>query len=752
MLSRLSPSTSTTKPSTMHRRLSTLMKSSGSRIETASVSDVGDDTESRISTVAPTVRGGEIQAGPPSLKVKRVDYYYSWWTRNWKYRNTGAKVAVEGPPIGATSKDGNDPWKDFLFVVVRQIPRQEAADITVKIVVKSPFILKACKDVIQSWPGISWNADPLEMDPEIFLVFYVQFIAYRDTLQTKKDPTQEEIYTAKAVDVLINSLASDYKSTLAKLQRLTSHGEIQWSLLPLILVPRTTFVARCAVTGQPRLFKLRQWVRNFVGTRRAFQLTFESVDMIDRPVTQSVAIGRVTTTISLQMMKGIVKIQTLDAYPIKFFSGEKGMKEQGLKEMAIERGKKWFSYFGIHHVQYDGVAVHHVDDKAVRHHVKSRIMVDRATFRRSDMDYEFPQPLPRTVETDADGNPNDGWTNSTLPPMSPQVIRDPYGRRTPPPPPSTLAIDSSGIIMESNKGPFEDISMEDYTDEDYLLASTVVYGFSLADKIWVELSVSLITPVEWNTGAFTNLVLPPGRKDLLKSLIEAHHKQLNFDDFIKGKGHGLVINLYGPPGVGKTFSAEATSEHVQRPLYIVGAGDLGTNAKTLDSALEKVFDLATAWKAIVLIDEADVFLEQRSLHDLERNAMVAVFLRHVEYYRGILFLTTNRVKTFDEAFLSRIHVALHFTELSLESKVQVWNAFLRKVNALSEEGTSGEITREQVVDLSRREINGRQIKNAVRTAQSLAAAKGQTLSYAHVLQTLDAMEQFTREFKRVGAA
>lgn len=115
--------------------------------------------------------------------------------------------------------------------------------------------------------------------------------------------------------------------------------------------------------------------------------------------------------------------------------------------------------------------------------------------------------------------------------------------------------------------------------------------------------MSLITPVEWNQAAFANLVLPPGRKDLLKSLVEAHHKQLNFDDFIKGKGHGLVVNMYGPPGVGKTFSAEATSEHVQRPLYVVGAGDLGTDPHTLDLALEKVFDLATAWKAIVLIDE-----------------------------------------------------------------------------------------------------------------------------------------------------
>ncbi|KAJ3560415.1 hypothetical protein NP233_g10853 [Leucocoprinus birnbaumii] len=764
------------------------MKSSGgpssSRVDSLDEPDVGNDTESKISTVAPTVRGSEnvAELAPPSLKIKRVDYYYSWWTRAWKYRNTSAKIAVESAPPGAsaaaTGKDGNDPWKDYLFVIVRTIPRSELASITVKIVIKSPFIVKACKDVIQTWPGVSWNADPLEMDPEIFLVFYDQFVAYRDAILAKK-ATQEETYTAKAVDLLINTLANDYKTTLTRLRRLTTHGEIEWSLVPYLLVPRTTFVARCVVTGQPRLFKLRQWVRTTVDTSRVFQLTLESTDMVDRPVTQSVAIGRVQTTISLRSFKGIVKIQTLDAYPIRFYSDENGLREQGLREMAIERGKKWLSLFGVHHVQYEGVAALRTGSgtgDVQRHFIKSRVMVDRATFRRSNTSYRFPAPVARVVETDDTGDSNDRWNNAPaiITPIPPVPVQDPWPnvpgnqpwgsapvpassngssstlslRRT-----QVLHTTSVGVVVESNKGPYEEIAVEDYTDEDYLLSSTVVYGFSLADKIWLEFNVSLINPVEWNASAFTNLVLPTGRKDLMKSLIEAHHKQLNFDDFIKGKGHGLVINLFGPPGVGKTFSAEATSEHVQRPLYVVGAGDLGTNASALDTALEKVFNLATAWKAIVLIDEADVFLEQRSLHDLERNAMVAVFLRHVEYYRGILFLTTNRVKTFDEAFLSRIHVALHFTELTHESKIQVWKAFLHKVGALAEEpGATGEITEGQVVELARREINGRQIKNAVRTAQSMAAAKGQNLGYAHVLQTLDAMEEFTREFEKAAAA
>jgi len=283
----------------------------------------------------------------------------------------------------------------------------------------------------------------------------------------------------------------------------------------------------------------------------------------------------------------------------------------------------------------------------------------------------------------------------------------------------------------------------DLADNELLLTPTVVHGFSLTDKAWLEFNVEKVQPVVWNTDAFSNLVLPDDRKELLQSLVEAHHMELGFDDFIKGKGHGLVVNLFGPPGVGKTFSAEATSEYVKRPLYVVGGGDLGTNASALDAELEKIFDVATAWKAIVLIDEADVFLERRSLHDLERNAMVAVFLRHVEYYRGILFLTTNRVKAFDEAFLSRIHVALHFSPLSLASKVQVWNAFIRKMGDNVES-----FSPEQIEELAKRDINGRQIKNAARTAHSLAMSRGKKVGFEHLRITLDAMDEFTREFNK----
>ncbi len=262
----------------------------------------------------------------------------------------------------------------------------------------------------------------------------------------------------------------------------------------------------------------------------------------------------------------------------------------------------------------------------------------------------------------------------------------------------------------------------------------------------VEYNVDHITPIEWNDEAFGRLVLTQERKTLLRSLIESHGRLSSsgegaFDDFVHGKGQGLVINLFGPPGVGKTLSAEATSEHLHRPLYILGAGELSTYPHKLDASLNDAFNLAASWNAVLLIDEADVFLEQRSLHDMDRNAMVAVFLRHIEYYRGILFLTTNRIQAFDEAFLSRIHVALHFSNLTESTKAQIWRAFLTKAGISREE-----LSDALIEELAARDINGRQIKNACRTATALALSRGEQMRYDHLEEALDAMDDFLEEF------
>ncbi|KAJ6587644.1 P-loop containing nucleoside triphosphate hydrolase protein [Mycena vulgaris] len=698
---------------------------------------------------------------PASSKIKRVDCYYSRWSKGWKYKNMNSKVTVETLP---TLGGGNtDPWKDYSFVVVRTIPQEEHRKPMFKIVVKSDYILKACKDVIQTWPGVSWNSEPLELEPEMFLTWLPNFVAYRDALAALKPRSEQEDNILSSVNVLISFLSTDYRSTIAKIERLTSHGEITFELLYAILVPRTLMVAHCAVTGLERLFQLQHATRTSLDGVPVYQLALEAVDLVDRPLTQSVAVGRISTCVYLPYFKGATRINSLDAFPLKFHPGEAQLREE-----ITRRGQKWVKLIGVHHMEYSGIAALKDACNIVRHNVDGRIMVDRATFRRLNPNYSFPFPVAPKTDHDQYSNMNggmlpspSGYAPQPLPPAPPQPFRQPQFQPAAFPPSWGMPGQAQGrsrstrkrrrvadpirtdaLVVQSQTNATSENT--DLSEEDLLLTPTVVYGFSLSDKIWLEFDVTKVLPVTWNDEAFANLVLPADRKTLLRSLVEVHHEEAGFDDFVKGKGAGLVVNLFGPPGVGKTFSAEATSEHVRRPLYVVGAGEMGTRAKDLDSALQRVFDIATAWKAVVLIDEADVFLERRSLHDLERNAMVAVFLRHVEYYRGILFLTTNRVQAFDEAFLSRIHVALHFTELSEASRAQVWRAFVRKA------GVAG-VSDEQIAHLARRAVNGRQIKNAVRTAHSLARGRREEVGLTHFVETLDAMDEFTTQFSEIKA-
>ncbi|KAF8430807.1 hypothetical protein BGX38DRAFT_1230813 [Terfezia claveryi] len=94
------------------------------------------------------------------------------------------------------------------------------------------------------------------------------------------------------------------------------------------------------------------------------------------------------------------------------------------------------------------------------------------------------------------------------------------------------------------------------------------------------------------------------------------------------------------------------------------AGELGTMSCQLESDLTRIFALAARWNSVVL-DEADIFMETPRFHEIGPNASVSVFLKVLEYYKGIIILTTNSVVSFEDAFRSRIHIALIFSELDL---------------------------------------------------------------------------------------
>ena len=98
----------------------------------------------------------------------------------------------------------------------------------------------------------------------------------------------------------------------------------------------------------------------------------------------------------------------------------------------------------------------------------------------------------------------------------------------------------------------------------------------------------------------------------------------------------------------------------------------------VEKNLHHNFRLAYKWGCVLLLDEADVFLAKRNKTDLRRNAVTSVFLRSLEYYAGILFLTTNRVGGIDPAFKSRIQLSLYYPPIDLDVTVKLYGVFLKR--------------------------------------------------------------------------
>jgi len=266
-------------------------------------------------------------------------------------------------------------------------------------------------------------------------------------------------------------------------------------------------------------------------------------------------------------------------------------------------------------------------------------------------------------------------------------------------------------------------------DKLYMTWPTIL-GFSLSAKKWGELAVSGLSEVVFDDEAYSRLVLPAEKKTLIRALVQASGDL--FSDIISGKGGGCIFLLHGSPGVGKTLTAESIAELLHRPLYSVSVGELGTDTVELEKRLREILEVSSSWNAVILLDEADIFLEKRTENDITRNAMVGIFLRLLEYHQGVLFLTTNRVKCFDKAFHSRISVAIKYEDLDEAARTQIWRNLL-------------EVAKIEGIDpaeLGKFDINGRQIRTMIRLALALAKSEGVPVNKSHLERTIVVASQF----------
>ena len=193
------------------------------------------------------------------------------------------------------------------------------------------------------------------------------------------------------------------------------------------------------------------------------------------------------------------------------------------------------------------------------------------------------------------------------------------------------------------------------------------FALSLQDFIWIH--ANNVEPYKYDKELPKKMVLPEDHRDLLDILTTDISAFTS--DIVEGKSAGNIIMCVGSPGLGKTLTAEVYAEVIERPLYSIHAGALGTNADDIEKNLRTILTRAKRWNCVLLLDEADVFVMQRGA-SLTQNAIVAEFLRTLEYFDGLMFMTSNRGSDIDEAIIPRCAAIIHYDVPEKSDAQKIW--------------------------------------------------------------------------------
>lgn len=292
-------------------------------------------------------------------------------------------------------------------------------------------------------------------------------------------------------------------------------------------------------------------------------------------------------------------------------------------------------------------------------------------------------------------------------------------------------IDNAAKELGSNlvSLPNKKVGVNDVPDLRTIVPITV--GFGVKSKALLITTTDKVKDPTWNKDAINKLVLDERCKTSMVALLNTVPEDI---DFIEDKGRNTSFLFIGSPGTGKTLTAEVLAEKVCKPLLKLNISDLSSKMEEIEKHLARYTNIAARWDVPLLIDEADVLIEERNINNLERNGIVATVLQILEYHTSTLFLSSNRVNSIDPAIRSRITFNVHYKTPNM---LPIWKDLL--VRARMDASEISKLDDPDVFNGFREITNGREVKNIISVTMRTCAYNNQPFTIERVLDTLNFM-------------
>jgi len=263
--------------------------------------------------------------------------------------------------------------------------------------------------------------------------------AYRTKLS---DDVGQDAAGLKHLSLLADFIKSKYASTTDRLIPLLENGETSYELLWALFKPDTIVYTTCLDTEKSLCFRFD------MGEERTTATGITYFHMECRYLDSDGAVfGEVSASLGIAKFAGIKRIVNLAAFPLAYHP-----RRSEMRTSLVERGRRFVSLLGVHHLQYYGNAFFMEKAEVVEVPVKSRIMVDAAFFRENNPNYVRPRISGLTERKYLD----DGWF--------------------------TLVPENE--VKSNGREPTE------MKEDDLLLCSPTVRGWSFGNKLWREFFLS----------------------------------------------------------------------------------------------------------------------------------------------------------------------------------------------------------------------------------------------------------------------